>query len=140
MRAAAADALGEEAILYEDKLNYKPPRVGSSYPLHQDRSYWMQLAPGVPSTDRLVTVTVMLDDATVENGCLRLVRCGLHHFLRTVARWPMHSSALVPHGTATAMHPLSPATRLQLHVLVVPNEQEQMAYMPHSLHRWHPAR
>lgn len=73
MKQAAADVLGEECFLYEDKLNFKPPKVGSSYPLHQDRSYWMQLAPGIPSTDRLVTVTVLLDDATVENGCLRLV-------------------------------------------------------------------
>ena len=35
MKAAAADLLGEEVYLYEDKLNYKPPRIGSSYPLHQ---------------------------------------------------------------------------------------------------------
>lgn len=74
MKAAAAAALGvDDVILFEDKLNYKPPRIGSSYPLHQDRSYWLELAPGIPATDRLVTVTLLLDDATPENGCLRLV-------------------------------------------------------------------
>lgn len=39
MEAAAADLLGEEVYLYEDKLNYKPPRIGSSYPLHQVSSW-----------------------------------------------------------------------------------------------------
>ena len=38
MTSAAADALGvDDVILFEDKLNYKPPKIGSSYPLHQDR-------------------------------------------------------------------------------------------------------
>lgn len=73
MMSAAADILGEPVLLFEDKLNFKPPRIGSSYPLHQDRSYWMELAPGIPATDRLVTISVLLDDATIENGCLRLV-------------------------------------------------------------------
>ena len=31
---------GEPAVLFEDKLNYKPARVGSGFPMHQDRSYW----------------------------------------------------------------------------------------------------
>jgi xylitol oxidase len=90
MKQAAADVLGEDAHLYEDKLNYKPPRVGSSYPLHQDRSYWMELAPGVPSTDRLVTVTVLLDDATPENGCLRLVS-GSHRGLMELQEGDRHA-------------------------------------------------
>lgn len=58
---------GELVILFEDKLNYKPPFVGSAYPLHQDYAYWSQY------TDRLISVTLNLDDATCENGCLRFV-------------------------------------------------------------------
>jgi phytanoyl-CoA hydroxylase len=67
LTAPAAQILGEPVILFEDKLNYKPPHVGSAYPLHQDYSYWQEY------TDALVTVTLYLDDATLENGCLHFL-------------------------------------------------------------------
>jgi len=67
MTAPATQILGEDVILFEDKLNYKPSLVGSAYPLHQDYAYWQDY------TDRLVSVTLLLDDATLENGCLRFV-------------------------------------------------------------------
>lgn len=65
--ALVAQIFGEPAILFEDKLNYKPPHVGSAYLLHQDYSYWQKY------TDQLITVVLYLDEATVENGCLRFV-------------------------------------------------------------------
>ena len=65
MTAPAAQIFGEDVFLFEDKLNYKPPRIGSAYPLHQDYAYWQDY------TDQLITVTLLLDDATEENGCLR---------------------------------------------------------------------
>lgn len=58
---------GEPAVLFEDKLNYKPARVGSGFPMHQDRSYWQKYSK------RLLTVFVHIDDATPDNGCMRLV-------------------------------------------------------------------
>ena len=67
MTGPVAQIFGEEVFLFEDKLNYKPPFIGSHYPLHQDYAYWQA------HTDRLVTVTLLLDDATAENGCLRFV-------------------------------------------------------------------
>jgi phytanoyl-CoA hydroxylase len=67
MTKPAAQILGEDVVLFEDKLNYKPPLVGSPYPLHQDFAYWQEY------TDQLVSVTLLLDDATEENGCLRFV-------------------------------------------------------------------
>ena len=67
MTGPVAEIFGEEVFLFEDKLNYKPPFIGSHYPLHQDYAYWQA------HTDRLVTVTLLLDDATAENGCLRFV-------------------------------------------------------------------
>ncbi|MCH8295481.1 phytanoyl-CoA dioxygenase family protein [Candidatus Poribacteria bacterium] len=63
----AAQIFGEPVVLFEDKLNYKPPHVGSAYPLHQDYSYWLKY------TNRLITVVLHFDDATPENGCLRFV-------------------------------------------------------------------
>ncbi len=67
MTSAAAQLFGEPVFLFENKLNYKPPHIGSAYPLHQDYAYWTEY------TDRLITVALHLDDATPENGCLRLV-------------------------------------------------------------------
>ena len=38
------------------------------------RSYWLELAPGIPATDKLVTVSLLLDDANVENGwCVSII-------------------------------------------------------------------
>ena len=67
MTAASSQLFGEEAILFEDKVNYKPALVGTAYPLHQDYAYWSEY------TDRLISVVLHLDDATVENGCLRMM-------------------------------------------------------------------
>ena len=50
----------------------------------------MELAPGVPSTDRLATVAVLLDDATPENGCLRFVS-GSHHGLMELQEGDKHA-------------------------------------------------
>ena len=67
MTSPAAALFGEDVVLFEDKLNYKPPCVGSPYPLHQDYAYWQEY------TDRLITIVLLLDEATEENGCLRFV-------------------------------------------------------------------
>ncbi len=67
MTGPASQFFGEEVFLFEDKLNYKPPFVGEKYDLHQDYAYWQDY------TDRLITVTLLLDGATPENGCLRFV-------------------------------------------------------------------
>ncbi|MCE9615116.1 MAG: phytanoyl-CoA dioxygenase family protein [Lentisphaerae bacterium] len=73
-------ALGEPGLLFEDKLNYKPARVGSAFPMHQDLSYWEAYAK------HLVTVFIYLDDATPENGCMQIVpgshRLGLLEWVR----------------------------------------------------------
>lgn len=56
-----------EVQLFEDKLNYKPARLGSAFPLHQDNAYWTEFS------DRLVTVILYIDDAIEENGCVHFV-------------------------------------------------------------------
>jgi ectoine hydroxylase-related dioxygenase (phytanoyl-CoA dioxygenase family) len=57
----------EEPVLFEDKLNYKYPRGGGEFALHQDRWYWTNIP-----TRQIVSVLIYLDDATVENGCLEV--------------------------------------------------------------------
>jgi len=61
---------GSEALaLFTDKLNFKRPG-GAEFPWHQDSPYFVFDCPHV---DRLVSLQVYLDDATVENGCLWMI-------------------------------------------------------------------
>ena len=67
VRRAVEQALGEPGVLFEDKLNYKPARVGSAFPPHQDLSYWKGHA------ENLTTLFIYLDEANERNGCMRLI-------------------------------------------------------------------
>ena len=59
----------DSLALFTDKLNYKRPG-GSPFPWHQDSPYW---AFGCTHLDRLASLQVYLDDATVDNGCLWMI-------------------------------------------------------------------
>jgi phytanoyl-CoA hydroxylase len=61
----------DELALWTDKLNLKRPREGSAFGWHQDSPYWVHDCDHV---DQLPNVLVTFDEATVENGCLRVVR------------------------------------------------------------------
>ena len=65
MVATASALLGEEAVLYKEKVNYKLAG-GAGYAPHQD-------APAYPFIDTHVSCMVAIDDATEENGCLEVV-------------------------------------------------------------------
>ncbi len=65
--AALVDLLGPDVKLYTDQMLLKPPFHGSAKPYHQDSAYW----PIEPR--ELVTCWMALDDATVENGCMRFL-------------------------------------------------------------------
>ncbi len=66
----AGQLLGEEALLYKEKINYKAAG-GAGFSPHQDK-------PAYPFVDQVLSVMVAVDDATVENGCLFVVS-GRHH-------------------------------------------------------------
>jgi hypothetical protein len=70
----AGALLGEPAVLYKDKLNYKLPG-GAGYAPHQD-------APAYRFVQLHVSCMVAIDDATEANGCLEVVS-GAHDRL-----WP----------------------------------------------------
>jgi len=59
----------ERLALFTDKLNFKRPG-GAPFPWHQDSPYF---AFDCPHTERLVSLQVYLDDASVENGCLWMI-------------------------------------------------------------------
>ncbi len=66
----ASALMGEPAVLYKEKINYKLPG-GAGYAPHQD-------APAYLFVDTHVSCMVAIDDATVDNGCLEVVS-GMHH-------------------------------------------------------------
>jgi hypothetical protein len=56
--------------LFTDKLNLKRPREGSGFRWHQDSPYWAHFCRHL---DRLPNALVALDNASEENGCLRVI-------------------------------------------------------------------
>jgi hypothetical protein len=78
MLGIASALLGEAAVLYKEKINYKLPG-GAGYSPHQD-------APAYPFIDAHVSCMVAVDDATVENGCLEVVSGAHAEVLPTDAR------------------------------------------------------
>ena len=65
----ASALLGEDAVLYKEKINYKLAG-GAGYAPHQD-------APAYPFVEQHVSCMIAIDDADVHNGCLQ-VASGLH--------------------------------------------------------------
>lgn len=61
------ELLGPEINFYTDQTFVKPARHGSEVPFHQDSGYWPDAEP------RLLSCWFALDDATVENGCVRVL-------------------------------------------------------------------
>ncbi len=53
---------------WHDQVFYKPPRHRGVVPWHQDYSYWTRAAP-----PNHISINILLDDATLENGCLHYV-------------------------------------------------------------------
>lgn len=68
-RAIAAQLFGDDLEPeFGEHMIYKPPRVGSETPWHQDQAYH---DPGLRY--RNVNFWLPLDDATVESGCMQFV-------------------------------------------------------------------
>lgn len=63
--ATASELLGEPAVLYKEKINYKLVG-GAGFSPHQD-------APAYRFVETHVSCMVAVDDATRENGCLEVV-------------------------------------------------------------------
>jgi non-haem Fe2+, alpha-ketoglutarate-dependent halogenase len=68
-----ADLLGENVIAWGSHFFCKMPHDGKAVAWHQDASYW----PLSPS--KAITVWLAVDDADLENACMKFV-AGSHHF------------------------------------------------------------
>lgn len=70
---AVADLLGDHVVGWGAHFFCKMPHDGKQVAWHQDASYW----PLSPS--KAVTVWLAIDDADVENACMRFVAGSHHH-------------------------------------------------------------
>ena len=67
LKNPVAQLLGEEAIMFKEKINFKMPG-GDGFKPHQDsQAGWEDYA------SYFINVMVCIDEATIENGCLQLV-------------------------------------------------------------------
>lgn len=64
LRDVATQALGEPAVAFKDKINYKHPG-GAGFRPHQDRLAY-------PGVGRVLSILVAIDECTTESGCLWL--------------------------------------------------------------------
>ena len=68
LRAAIGQLLGEEAVLFKDKINYKMPG-GEGFKPHQDaQAGWETYAR------YYINAMVTIDEATADNGCLEVAK------------------------------------------------------------------
>lgn len=70
--------LGEEIAFFHGKVILKIARQGGAWEWHQDYGYWYDQGFAFP---RLISVSVALDSATRENGCMEVLR-GSHRLGR----------------------------------------------------------
>jgi ectoine hydroxylase len=78
------EELGQGLSPFTSKVNFKRAREGSEFPWHQDFPYWY-VAVGDDAQD-VITAIVFLDDATADNGALRVIPGS--HLLGPVRRDP----------------------------------------------------
>ncbi len=64
---AVQNLIGEDLLLFRSTLMLKPALHGSIHALHQDSAYWPMDPPA------LVTASIALNHATLENGCFKVV-------------------------------------------------------------------
>ena len=68
-----------EVCHFHSKIMQKEPHVGGAWEWHQDYGYWYK--NGFLYPEALISVMVALTDATIENGCLQVLK-GTHKMQR----------------------------------------------------------
>jgi len=67
LKAPVGQLMGEEAVLFKEKVNFKMPG-GDGFKPHQDsQAGWDAYA------EFFISALVCIDEATIENGCLKMV-------------------------------------------------------------------
>ncbi|NER49295.1 MAG: phytanoyl-CoA dioxygenase family protein [Symploca sp. SIO1A3] len=68
LQSIVTSLLGSQPILIRDQVFMKPPRIGSEKPFHQDLAHF-----NCEPADGILAAWIALDDAFVDNGCLRYI-------------------------------------------------------------------
>jgi ectoine hydroxylase-related dioxygenase (phytanoyl-CoA dioxygenase family) len=124
---AVADLVGRESSVchFHTKIMQKEPRVGGAWEWHQDYGYWYK--NGFLYPDSLISVMVALTEATIENGCLQVIK-GSHKIGRVE-----HSFAGDQQGADQAF--VDEALRRLEHVYVELQPGDTLFFHPNVLHR-----
>lgn len=69
MQAIASSLIDDDPMLYQSMALIKPPKIGSTKPWHQDNAYF-----SVKPLESVCGVWIAIDEATVKNGCMHLLR------------------------------------------------------------------
>jgi hypothetical protein len=99
LQRAVEELLGEPAVLFKEKINFKMPG-GAGFEAHQDQQAgWSRYAP------MFVTALVSIDPATIANGCLEMTSAPrqsalIGHEWTPLSQEDMAGFALVPVPTA----------------------------------------
>lgn len=87
--------MGEEAILYKDRINFKPPG-GGAHAAHQDGVAYESgdLAQFEENSVPYISILIGVDPATKENGCFEVV-----------SNWSYDDLSILPMEKPDAEHP-----------------------------------
>lgn len=80
------ELMGEKAVLYKERINFKPPG-GGAHAAHQDGVAYESggLRQFDPGATPYISVLISVDAATVENGCFEVVQ-----------NWPLSNLDILP--------------------------------------------
>ena len=101
------DLLGDNVIGWGSHFFCKMPGDGKRVAWHQDASYW----PLTPS--KAVTIWLAIDDASVENACMRYIP-GSHHLGHLTFRLSEGDEANVLNQTVEGIEKLEPPVDVEL--------------------------
>jgi ectoine hydroxylase-related dioxygenase (phytanoyl-CoA dioxygenase family) len=105
--ARVTDLLGDNVIGWGSHFFCKMPSDGKRVAWHQDASYW----PLTPS--KAVTIWLAIDDASVENACMRYIP-GTHHLGHLTYRLSETDDANVLTQTVEGIEDLEPPVDVEL--------------------------
>ena len=79
LKGPVGQLLGEQAVLFKEKVNFKMPGGDGQKPHQDSQAGWDKYA------DFYISALVSIDESTVENGCLQL--CAGHHERGLFTSW-----------------------------------------------------
>jgi ectoine hydroxylase len=120
----AEKLLGGEVYHYHSKMIMKDARIGGAWTWHQDYGYWYQNGVLAPL---LTSVSIAVDRATRENGCLQVIR-GSHELGRIEHVLSGEQAGADPERVAQILKRLS-----LVHVEMQPGDG--IFFHPNLLHR-----